>query len=82
MRFLFQIQKGMPVITKDGKFLGRIERVLGSDAIIITGSRQPIAENWIVRLFEGEIYIAKSEAQVLQAWTSGDQAVRLPVATT
>jgi hypothetical protein len=79
MRFLFQIQKGMPVITKDGKCLGHIERVLGPDAIVVTGSRQPIAESWIIRLFDGEIYITKSEAQVRQAWAYGDRTVRLPI---
>jgi hypothetical protein len=81
MRFLFQMQKGMSVITKDGKCLGRIERVLGPDAIIITGSRQPIAESWVIRLLKGEVYIAKSEAQVRQAWASRERAVRLSVAT-
>jgi hypothetical protein len=79
MRYLFQIQKGMPVITKDGKNLGRIEKVLGTDAIILSGSRQPISERWISRLIEGEIYLARSEAQIRQAWASGEFAVRLPV---
>lgn len=82
MRFLFQIQKGMPVITKDGKVIGRVERVLGPDAIVMAGSRQPIDGAWIIRFFEGEIYISKTEAQVRQAWASGDRAVRLPVSAT
>lgn len=57
------IERHMPVISKDGKYLGLVERIVSGE-IVLAGNPQPIPIEWVSCVMQREVYLCKSKNDI------------------